>query len=717
MFSPDQPIQSSKEDILGRGTFAKFLTKAILQYNEKDSLSIGLFGAWGSGKTSIINMVLEEIQKDDEEKQKKKEPILVKFNPWYFSDQNQLIAQFFKELSTAVNRFDKGKKHVKIGQALQTYAGFFEPFRYFPAVSFIGEAARGIKKVGVIAEKAGQDQSKDLWDIKSELIQLLAKLDRKIFIVVDDIDRLTNSEIRQIFQLVKSVADFPHTIYFLSFDKDVVVTALSKVQEGSGKDYLEKVVQVPFEIPHISKEEVERLLFSRLDEIIKDVPEEKWDHTYWGNIYHSGMKHFFNNIRDVNRYINALRFGFEIVKDNLNPIDFIAITAIQVFMPELYYGIRDNKDLFAGINNSPYGELETSKERKKASLEALLSKAAELPREVLMDFLDRIFPRLKDVGHSYSYLESWRKDGRIASPDMFDAYFRLSLPKGELTQSEIKTALAAGCDPELFAEALLRLKDEGKVIRFLERMEDYTRKDIPLEHVQPIITALMDVGDLLPEGSKGFFETDTRMRILRLFYQLSQRYKDQARRFDIFKEAIRKTKRSLYTIVDEVGVQCQQQGKYNLKDNPEPEDTWTVNRENLEKLESLACGKIKEWAKNKKLGHNEHLVSILFMWERWGNKKDLDLFVRRAIRNNEGLVNFITKFLGESTSSGISDYVSKRNWRINTKNIEHFVGLDLIEPRMRKILSSPKYNELEDKQKTAVKVFLDTYDGKIDDRF
>lgn len=340
-------------------------------------------------------MALEEIQKHDEKKGKQENPIIVKFNPWYFSDQNQLIAQFFKELSAAVSRVDKSKKHIKIGQALQAYAGFFEPLRHFPAVAIVGNVARAIKTIGAVTEKAGQDQAGDLWDVKSELSQLLANLDRKILIVIDDIDRLNNSEIRQVFQLVKSLADFPHTIYFLSFDKDVVIKALGKVQEGPGMAYLEKVVQVPFEIPQISQDEVERLLFSMLDEIINGIPEERWDQTHWGNIYHSGLKHFFKDIRDVNRYINTLRFGFEMVKDDLNPIDFIAITAIQVFLPELYYAIRDNKDLFTGISHSSYyGQSEQAKNKQKDSLEAIAGKVTELPSETLMDFLERLFPKL-----------------------------------------------------------------------------------------------------------------------------------------------------------------------------------------------------------------------------------------------------------------------------------------------------------------------------------
>ena len=53
-----------------------------------------------------------------------------------------------------------------------------------------------------------------------------------------------------------------------------------------------RFVQIPFELPGISIQEVEKLLFSRLDELIKGVPEKKWDQAYWGNIYHSGLRYF-----------------------------------------------------------------------------------------------------------------------------------------------------------------------------------------------------------------------------------------------------------------------------------------------------------------------------------------------------------------------------------------------------------------------------------------
>ena len=207
------------------------------------------------------------------------------------------------------------------------------------------------------------------------------------------------------------------------------------------------------------------------------------------------------------------------------------------------------------------------------------------------------------------------------------------------------------------------------------------------------------------------------MRILRVCHQLIHRYDDQNNRFEVLKFAIKKAKRSLYTVVGEVTVECQQHGKYHLKENPKPEEHRTINAEHLQKLERIACSKIEKWAKTNKLSKHKHLVSILFSWERWGRKEDIEQFIHGMISPDGGLINFITSFLSETRSHGISDYVERIEPRMDLKSIEHFVNLKEIEPRIRQIFSSLEYNGLKSEQKTAIKTFLDTYDGKIDNSF
>lgn len=712
MFRADQPINTHKEDLLGRHSFSKALAKAILSYEQNDSISVGLFGEWGSGKTSIINMALEEIKFISA----KSEPFIIKFNPWNFSDQNQLIHQFFNELSMTLCRVDSEGRHANLGRTIQKYSRFFEPFSLVPTLSLIGDAAKAVKNVGIAAEKAGEEGAKNLSIVKRELNDLLKEIDTKLIIVIDDIDRLNNTEIRQIFQLVKSLADFPNTIYLLSFDKDVVINALKKVQEGSGNEYLEKVVQVPFEIPQISIREVENFLFKKLDELIKDIPEQRWDQTYWGNVYYSGLKHLFKNIRDVNRYLNSLTFGFHLVKEEVNPIDFIAITAIQVFMPNLYKNIKDNKDLFAGIKNS-YRKSEGVRDKEQSRIELILNQVDELQYDILTDFLKRLFPRLENVVYSHSFLEDWRKKGRICSPDIFDTYFKLFIPQDEIPLREIERILSFGNDVKSFSSELIKLNQDNKIIRFLERMEDYTREDIPEDNIPSVVCALMDVGDLFPEGERGFLKIGTPMRILRLFYQLSHRFQDNETRFKIFVDAIEKAKRSLYTIVNEIGVQCQQHGKFGFKEKPELSEKTTVSSDQLDKLVKLGLSKIKEWAKSGKLAEHSHLLSILFMWRRWSDQNHVNEYVHSLIKSDTGLIKFIEHFLYDVRSHGMKDYIESVKWHINLESVASFVELNDVDNRFRKILSSKNYNELEDKKKLAIETFIDTRDGKIKDRF
>jgi predicted KAP-like P-loop ATPase len=709
MFSPDQPISTQKADLLGRNAFANELAKSILGYEQIDSISVGLFGEWGSGKTSMVNMVIEALEEETEHR-----PLIMKFNPWNFSDQNQLIQQFFNELSLILCRDSKTQKQIKIGKAIQKYSSFFEPLSYVPVVSNIGKAATIFKRIGRATEKAGEAKGKNIGIIKNELNCLLKEIDTKLIIVIDDIDRLNNSEIRQIFQLVKSLADFQNTIYLLSFDKNVVINALKKVQEGSGNDYLEKVVQVPFEIPQISKKELEHFLFNKMNDLIKDIPEEHWNQTYWGNIYHSGLKHLFKNMRDVNRYLNTLSFNFCLVKNEVNPIDLIAITAIQIFITSLHKIIKNNKELFSGVSDTYTTNSDKILEEEKTKLTDILSHIDELPSDITRDFLQRIFPKLESVGYSESILDSWRKKGRICSPDIFDTYFRLFIPQDELSLREIERIIKTGSDSETFSMELLELNRKNKIIQFIERMEDYTKEDIPEENIAPIICVLMDIGDLFPPGERGMLQFDTPMRLLRIFFQLSHRFDEQNKRFEIFSNSINRANQSIYTLVHEVQVQCQQHGKHGFDKERESSKKTTVTPEQLDELVKMALTKIKEWADDGKLAQNENLLSILFTWQKWDEPNEINKFVQSLVATDEGLVQLVKKFLHDVKSYGTKDYVGKVTWKINLENIATFMKLEDVEKRLRKIYDSPEYSSLGEKERLAIKTFIDTIDGKVD---
>ena len=120
-YNSDKPIKSSEQDLLGRVTFSKQLGEAIYKYDGKDGLVLGVFGKWGTGKTSILNMVVNEINclsdNDDDS------PIIVNFSPWNYSDKDNLIGIFFEDLRIKLKLHSNKENMKQIVRAIDQYSG------------------------------------------------------------------------------------------------------------------------------------------------------------------------------------------------------------------------------------------------------------------------------------------------------------------------------------------------------------------------------------------------------------------------------------------------------------------------------------------------------------------------------------------------------------------------------------------------------------------
>ena len=285
MFYTDKPVEKPQEDLLNRATFSRQLAKAIMSYTQIDNFTISLCGEWGCGKTSILNMVIQEIEEKSKSVPKDEKPVVIKFNPWNYSDRNQLISQFFQTILSELNSGRSNEKLKNIGEALQKYSSVFEYTSYIPGVGkYLGPIKSIISGIGEqLSEKSKKNES--LVNKKNSVIDALKDQKQKIIILIDDIDRLNNEEIRLIFQLVNSLAGFPNMIYLLSFDKTVVIRALEDEQKCNGEEYLEKIIQVPFDVPTAKSSLVDKVFFERIDKIFKDIPNETFDKNYWDNIF------------------------------------------------------------------------------------------------------------------------------------------------------------------------------------------------------------------------------------------------------------------------------------------------------------------------------------------------------------------------------------------------------------------------------------------------
>ncbi|WP_162197326.1 KAP family P-loop NTPase fold protein [Methanosarcina mazei] len=714
MFNSDRPIKHLSEDELNRQNFAMSIGEAILKSQTKDSLVIGLLGKWGSGKTSLVNMIVEHIVNISTSFEFEEQPIVIYFNPWNFSGQNQLISQFFNKLSSTLERPDYSKDLKKAGHLLKTISKIAKPFTFVPTLSAAASACSEVaNSVAEATESAGELYENDLDGIKKDISDILENQNMKMVIVIDDIDRLNNMEIRQIFQLVKTLADFPNSIYLLTFDKKVVTDALKKEQQGHEEEYLEKIVQVPLDIPLISKIEVEILLEGRLKKLIEDIPENKFDRVYWGNIYQSGFKYFFENIRDVTRYINVLNFNYELVKDEVNLVDLIAISAVQVFIPEVYQKIRDNKEIFT-LTSTKKGMVNLEEYQQVCN--DIINSVNEKNQKFLHNYLKILFPGIstiyENVSYDRSFERSWRINRNICSEDVFDVYFKFSLPNGEISQREIESIIEYSNDTKKIFNKLLELIEYGKILSFLDRFPDHANM-IKKENIGSIVSCILDVGDLFPDDESVFYGTPMKTHLLT--NSLIKRCSTQDERFTILKDSIQDSTLSLYTLVWEVDFQDELHGKYHYE--KESEQNLTVKQDlivssvQLDKLERLVCDKIKDWAEKGNLESHKKIVPILQIWKQWGaDKTEIDSVINEIIKHDSYLINFIFNCVSPRHSWSVNDYVPKTTWDISFEAIEEFIDLSLVESRLKEMNTLDKLKNVTDKEEIAIKRFLDNVD-------
>ncbi|EKE5023876.1 NTPase, partial [Campylobacter coli] len=232
------------------------------------------------------------------------------------------------------------------------------------------------------AEKKGLDE------IKNEINTALLNIDIKIIVVIDDLDRLADTDIQEIFQLVRSIADFKNTIYILSYDEEIVSKALDKIQKDKGGKYIEKIVQVPIKLPKVSQENLKDIFIKKLKTI---------------HIKHEALDkdEFIKKIKE-NNFADAFKIEVNAINQELYLYDFAVITLLKIFEPRLYDYIYDNRMLFIEQYN-PYDHI-SSEIKIPENIEQEIKKITKSNKDFAFNLIGSIFPKINNQPQDYSQL-------------------------------------------------------------------------------------------------------------------------------------------------------------------------------------------------------------------------------------------------------------------------------------------------------------------------
>lgn len=467
----------SQQDLLNRLPFARSIARVLVEGRPEhnESLVFGLNGRWGSGKSTLLKFVVGEIRVRHEHKKDEKFEIF-EFNPWIFSGQEQLLWSFYRALLKRVARPDSAlKKHAK---KLTDWLEQSKASQLLDFVPVLGDYSEKLKK-GVqhlIGEGA-------LEDIKQKLDDTLISENIRLYVIMDDLDRLTPDEITQVFQLVKLNANFKNTVFLLAYDKDIVVNAVAQKFKDNGERYLAKIVQADYTLPEVLQEDVEAIFFEQVKVFF-----EKWEiaqiwridlNKLWSQY---GLKNYFTTLRDVYRYFNGLALRLPDVWKDVNVAHFMVVEAFRIFdysaYQNLYFESLDNyrrQGTFPPFNDTWASERFTN----------------YTTRELLLVLRGGIMPSITWFVENTS--------SNLFNPDAFERYFSLRISKIDLSEKDFTDFLS---NLSQIQARLRQIYQNGRLENLLRRLNSKGWEFVHLYNIPLIFNSLIQFFDSLNKSER-----------------------------------------------------------------------------------------------------------------------------------------------------------------------------------------------------------------------
>lgn len=303
-FTCDEPIETSQEDLLGRSEFAQILAKELLNTQSKhQSFAMGILSPWGVGKTSFLNLIKEEL--------KRYGTICIDFSPWIYGKDHYLIQEFFSEIGKHLQKYADTlpRDMMKYAQILEKS----ESTSWLSVLLSLGNSGKNLKQQSLL------------------LKQSLQKVNLPIVAFIDDLDRLGGNEIMEVLKLIRNAANFSEIKFIAAYDRAYLVEAIKQQNIVSANYYLEKIFQVEYTLPAFNRSE----LISYLDkECGMFISEE--DNNTLNDILYSPENTVkiateeLLTLRDVKRYINALKNSYENLADNVVLSDLMNLEILKL---------------------------------------------------------------------------------------------------------------------------------------------------------------------------------------------------------------------------------------------------------------------------------------------------------------------------------------------------------------------------------------------------
>lgn len=467
----DAPIKTAKDDQLARGSYVRMLSTLIMSSPPThDARYIGVYGAWGDGKTSVRFLLEERIRGD----YGGKGSIIVEFSPWEYPESIDVRMIFFERLATTVAKCG----YEEIAKVSSSLAKHFKLSRLGQNVGPINDCVDWIWKLFSCASLPDEV-------LMAALRKLLGAMTQKIIVVVDDLDRLSKEETCRVVRFLKANGDLPNITYLILADENYLANAVASLVARSdkpdiecGREYLKKIIPLRCPLPSINSN---RLLTNFKQDLSRMLacygledrnPNESCD---WLLIP------YLDNVRVGKLLLNSFSIKLATYKRvvggrkylGVHIGDLLALTVIEICEPDLYAKLDEG---YMGLLHDSWRYYGSDKGLPVQWMEEHFFRHAK-KRDLAERFLKECLGVTCSGGGPYDKEPLKYKLGnpqaqelmlnyRLASVTSFPHYFLREEEPGRLSQSDVEGFLGevkAGRIPENIIHRL----DESEMLPYL----------------------------------------------------------------------------------------------------------------------------------------------------------------------------------------------------------------------------------------------------------
>jgi KAP family P-loop domain len=734
LMDADRPITRREDDRLGFTSVAERLGRAIVDQPAKDGLVFGIEGKWGSGKSTLINLTIEALKTHGDAA-----PEIIAFSPWLVGDRDELLRSLFDELATAVVKIDPIEAavteaypdhplwhRVRRWLARDGYRKLIQKERLRNSIgrklkafgSFAGTVGKLARAAGIpaaeLVERGGDTATRLLGapsvsKRKSELVDALRLLSRRIVVFVDDLDRLEPREASEVLRLIRAVADFPNVIYVLSYEPEVLAKTLTTaIQVDDGAAFLEKIVQVSFRVPRPEAFDLRRWFNAEVYKLFSgefdatDEPQRQLKSRLAQAIDVQGGR-YLQTPRDVVRVLNALRLHAVPVNDLIDIPDMVWLQLIRIGNPTFYDWIEEYlTEVAAIVTGATVSDraAQAMADRLSQILAAenldvdwsIMQLAETLPgldtEEVGRPDQDRprVFNNLGGEG-----INRFVTFKRLGSPHHYRYYYAFASPAGTLSDIQVQAFVETSeRDPFDAIRILHDLTNEerpqgGTMAEVLiDRLIAWSDR-IPVLAIPAIFASFASTMDdiALSTPAQDFGQYGAWRSGQRAVKLLLRRVTEEVRTASL---------RSLFVEGQSLGwlssilrSEIFSHGHYG--NHAEPENQWLLTAAEFNDILSVMLRRYRDTPPAELLRVPD-LMSLLYAWRQGSGTEEPRAWVEAQSETDAGLLAFLSRARGWAASSEVGVYHP-----LKRHDLENFMNYDSAVRRLEAISSNTKASE------------------------